>query len=113
MKILGHHLSCDATSHACVNKTLAGITGTFWSNMARNLKTASADSKDRFVVSSLLNTARSRWARWSYNGWIATRLDKLQRRFLSALFPTIRKADETDAMFFREDSPKHRYGLRE
>ena len=79
--------------------------------MARNLKAASSDSKDRFMISTLLNTARSRWARWAHSDWIATKLDKLQRRFLSALFPTIRKADESEASFSLGDSPMHRDGL--
>ena len=58
----------------------------FFGNLSKGVKHASAAAKFRFMRSSIQTIAQFRWSRWPYQKSYAQRLDAAQRKMLGALF---------------------------
>ena len=95
MKALGHWISDNGTVTKCVSETIKSMHASFFASFHPSLVKSSFKTRTRFLEGSVKSVLSFRWSRWPFKVTTAQTLDSLQRRFVSLLFPVVRKNGDT------------------
>ena len=85
MKCLGHHLQDDGGIQECYVAVASSMWRAFCGNLSASLLLSSENVRMRFLKSSIVSVASSRWARWPYQRSFADKLGRVQRKMIANL----------------------------